>query len=74
MDRVKFTIRQARLYAEIGQDEMAKTLGMSVGSYVKYEAYKNYLRVDKATKFAEAVKLPFDDIIFFDQQLHLNCS
>lgn len=74
MERVKFTIRQARMYAEKEQKEVAEALGMSVSSYIKYENYRHYFRVDKAKLFAQITGLPFEDIIFFDGKLHLNCS
>lgn len=64
MTNVKFTIKQARKYKGLTQEEMAKVLGMAKRTYIDYEQYKIPLRIDKAFLFAECVGFSIDDIIF----------
>ncbi|KQU20888.1 hypothetical protein ASG65_22525 [Bacillus sp. Leaf13] len=74
MTNVKFTIKQARKYKGLTQEEMAKVLGMAKRTYIDYEQYKIPLRIDKAFLFAECVGFSIDDIIFFDPGIHFKCS
>ncbi|MFK9118403.1 helix-turn-helix transcriptional regulator [Peribacillus castrilensis] len=74
MTSVKFTLKQARKYKGLTQDEMAKVLKMAKRTYIDYEQYKIPLRIDKAYLFAESVGFSIDDIIFFDPDLHFKCS
>lgn len=64
-DNEKFDIVSARVKAKLTQEEMAKRLGMSKRTYIKYEKGENFFRIDKAWKFAEICNIPFDHIIFF---------
>ena len=62
----KYTLSQARMLAGITQADMAKRLGVSEATYVKYEKYRGYMRVDKAARFEQIVNLQGDDkVIFF---------
>ncbi|HFU6611238.1 TPA: helix-turn-helix transcriptional regulator [Bacillus paranthracis] len=70
----RFTIKQARMLSGLKQVEIAKEIGVSREAYLNYEQYKTFFRIDKAFKFAEVVNIPLDDIIFFDDKLHLKCS
>ena len=71
---MKFSIEQARNYAGLTQAEMAKKLSMSTNSYNEYENGKHYFRVDKAYLFSKIVGMDTSTIIFFTEELHLECS
>lgn len=58
------TIKGARVNANLEQEEVAKKLGMTKKTYINYEKYRSYFRVDKAYEFARIVKYPLDQIIF----------
>ena len=64
---MKFTIEQARKYRGYSCDEMAKNLKMSTKTYINYEKYKRYLRIDTAYIFLNVVNMNFDDVIFFNK-------
>lgn len=72
MTQVKFTLKQARKYKGLTQDEMAKVLRMAKRTYIDYEQYKIPLRVDKAYMFAECVGFSIDDIIFLTRMYTSN--
>lgn len=61
----KFDMVSARAKAKLTQEQMAKRLGMSKRTYIKYEKGETFLRIDKADKFAKICNIPFDHIIFF---------
>lgn len=65
MENEKYKINQARMLAGITQADMAKRLGMSESSYVQYEKYRRYFRIDVAYRFSQIVKLEPERIIFF---------
>ena len=58
------TIEAARVNAGIGQAEAAKALSWSTKTYLEYEKYRKFLRIDKAYQLAELFGQPFDNIIF----------
>lgn len=74
MAKRKFTIEQARILGDFTQMEMAKKLGMSEKTYIKYEKYRMIFRMDVAYRFANLVEMGIDDIIFFDRKLRKKCS
>lgn len=61
---MKFDLRQARSYAGYSQDEIANKIGIATVTYQKYEAKKRKMRVDVAERFASAVGIPMEKIIF----------
>lgn len=63
---IKWTLELCRAKTGLSQKEMAKAIGVSEQSYMKYENYKTGMKVDKAFKFAEVVGMPVDKIIFFN--------
>lgn len=58
------SIKSARVNANLEQVEVAKKLGMTKKTYINYEKYRSYFRVDKAYEFAKIVSCPLDQIIF----------
>lgn len=64
---IKWTLELCRSKAGLSQKEMAKSIGVSEQTYMKYENYKSGMKVEKAFKFAEIVGIPVDSIIFFKQ-------
>lgn len=59
-----FTVKQARLYAEKSQKEMADYLGIHVQTYRKIEEHPNRATVEQAMKIANFTGIPYDQIIF----------
>ncbi|WP_200125573.1 helix-turn-helix transcriptional regulator [Salicibibacter cibarius] len=70
---MKYTLRQARMIGEMTQLEMANELNMSKKTYIQYEKYRKILRMDDAQKFVMASKIPFEEIIFFEDQVQKFC-
>lgn len=69
---MKFTLKQARNYRGLSQEQVAKKIGSSVGMYGRYERGEVVMRVDDAEKFAKAVEIPFDHIIFYPQSMKIS--
>lgn len=65
-ESVQWTLKLARTQAGLTQKELAKKLDVSTNTYNDYENYKVSMRVDKAVLFSKIVSIPFDDIIFFE--------
>lgn len=61
---MKFDLRQARQYAGYTQDDIAAKVGVSKGTYQKYEYGDRKMRVDVAKRFAQTVGIPLEQIIF----------
>lgn len=68
----ELTIKTARLLADMTQVEMAKALGVAESTYIKYETYRNFMRMDTAYKFATLVKRELDEIIFLPNNYRKN--
>lgn len=62
--RVKFTVKQARQLREISQTVMAKTLKMSLPTYVSKEQNPGNFKMSEAELFLQAVGLSRGDVIF----------
>ena len=62
---MKFTLRQARRYADFSQNDMAKKLHVGLNTYRNYESGDSPMRVETAKKFAKETGVPFDQIIFY---------
>ena len=58
------TLKKARLLADLTQVDMAKALGVAESTYINYENYRNFMRMDTAYKFAALVNRNLDEIIF----------
>lgn len=64
----KFTIEQARSMTGLTQEKMAKELGISVATYISYEHYKTFMRMDTAHKLSEVTNIELNDIIFLPKK------
>ncbi|GAK14726.1 helix-turn-helix transcriptional regulator [Geomicrobium sp. JCM 19039] len=71
---MKFTLAQARKLNALTQKEMAKKLGMSEKQYIHYEKYRLFFRADVAYRFSVFVRLPIDQILFYDPDEHGDCT
>ena len=60
-----FTVKQARRYAELTQEAVAKALGVSVGTYVRLEKHPELFTMAQAQRFCNAVSISEDEINFF---------
>lgn len=63
---ITLTIKQARMISGLTQAEVAEELGMHVKTYMKYENYKQIMRINQGVRFSEITGVPFNQIIFFD--------
>lgn len=68
----KFTLKNARVLADMTQKEMAEALGVSESTYISYEQYKNFMRMDTAFKFSKIVNRDLDTLIFLPNNYILN--
>ncbi len=68
----ELTLKMARLMADMTQVDMAKALGVAESTYIKYETYRNYMRMDTAYKFATLVNRNLDEIIFLPSNYRKN--
>lgn len=59
-----YTLKQARVGANLTMQETADKLGVFVQTYSKYEKHPETMSIAMGKKFAEIVGLDFEDIIF----------
>lgn len=67
---MSFTIKQARLFADKTQQEMADFLGIHVQTYRKLEENPAKATVEQAQKISEITGISYDQI-FFANKLYL---
>lgn len=58
------TMKQARIGAELTQDQIAKKMGVHINTYRRWEEEPLRIPMGKAIEFCEIVKLPIG-LIFF---------
>lgn len=61
---MSFNLRQARSYAGLSQQEIAKRLGIATVTYQNYEAGDHEMKVNTGKKFSKIVGIPMDQINF----------
>lgn len=61
---MKYTVKQARVGADLTMQEIAYKMGIHPQTYAKYEKHPKDMSISTAEKFAEIVGLNFEDIIF----------
>lgn len=66
----KYTVKQARLLANISVREMAKRLGMSQNAYFNKEKGLSRFYYDEAEKLSSIVNIPMDNIFFTSNVTH----
>lgn len=64
---MKFTVKQAREYAGLTQQETAKQLGIALATYQGYEWGDVEMRIGMAKKFAKLVSIPLAQLIFYSK-------
>ena len=64
---MKFTVKQAREYAGLTQRQAAKQLGIALATYQGNEWGDVEMRIGIAKKFANMVKIPLDQLIFYSK-------
>lgn len=69
---MKFTLKQARDYAGLTQEEVAKKLGIATVTYGKYERGENEIKLKTAKEFSRVVGINFDDLIFPGEKLYVS--
>jgi DNA-binding XRE family transcriptional regulator len=57
-----YTLKQARMLSNKTQFDIAKALGISLCTVRKYERNPEKMSIEKAKRFCEIVKQPFDKI------------
>ena len=64
---MKFTVKQAREYAGLTQQEAAKQLGIALATYQGYEWGDVEMRIGMAKKVAKLVSIPLAQLIFYSK-------
>lgn len=64
---MKFTLKQARNYADFSQADMAKHLHVGLNTYRNYENGTTPMRIRTAEMFSDLTGVPFDQIIFYSE-------
>lgn len=67
---MKFTLKQARLLADLTQKEVAEILGVHIQTYMKWERNPEEMSIGTAKQFSRIVKREFEEI-FFDEESNL---
>ena len=62
-----FTVKQAHRYAELTQEDVAKSLGVSVSTYARLEKHPDLFTMAQAQRFCNAVSISEDEKIFTGQ-------
>lgn len=63
-----YTLKQARVGADLTIQEIADKLGVHAQTYSKYEKHPEDMSIAMGEKFAEIVGLNFEDIIFLPEK------
>ena len=58
------SLKAARVNANLTQDDVVKTLGISKNTIINYEKYKSKPSVERAKELAELYGMSVDDIIW----------
>lgn len=61
---MQVTMKQARVGADMTQQEVADKLGVHVQTYQRMESHPGDITIKQGKTFAEIVGLKFDDIFF----------
>ena len=61
-----FTIKLARLHANLTQEQMAKEFGVCRDTYRKIEAHPDTCTIAQAKRLSQVSKIPLDQIFFGD--------
>lgn len=61
---MKLTLKQARLFSELSQEELANLLGVHRQTYMKWEKKPEEMPMGKAVEFCRIVKVSIDEIFF----------
>ena len=59
-----FSLKQARNYRGITQDQMAKQLDVGRDTYINWESNPGRIRINDAKKISEILNLPVSAIFF----------
>lgn len=61
---MSYTMKMARIKAELTQEEVAEKMHICRDKYRKLEANPEKVTIEEALAFCQIVNLPLDDIIF----------
>ena len=61
---MQITMKQARVGANLTQQEVADALGVHVQTYQRMESHPGDITINQGKHFAEVVGVSFDDIFF----------
>lgn len=65
MDKMVYSVEQARGLKKISQEKMAELLKMSKNGYINKEKGNTRFYIDEAIRFCKIVEMSLDDINFF---------
>lgn len=60
---MKFTLRQARTYAGLTQEQAAAATGICRHRYMKIEKDQSSATIAELVRFSEATGIPFEDLM-----------
>lgn len=64
MEKIKFTLRSARVQANVSVKDAAKHIGVTTRTILNYETGKSSPKVDDAIKLSEHYGISYDAIFF----------
>lgn len=59
-----YTIKQARIGADLTQQEVADLMGVHVQTFARMEKHPEDMTMKEASRFSDVVKVPIEDLIF----------
>lgn len=63
-EEMQMSLKTARTYAGLTQQEIAEKLNMDRNSYRRYEKYRIPMRIDTAVEFCKITGVEMDNVIF----------
>lgn len=64
MEKILFTVKQARMYAGLSQEEVAKKLNVHRETYAKWEKKPGLMTIDHAKLFSQVVQRSPHELFF----------
>lgn len=60
----KFTLKSARMFRDLTQQEMADSLGVHCNTYAEWEKHPEKVRIKDAEKIALVLEMPMNAIFY----------
>lgn len=59
-----YSVKQARLFSGMTQDEIAKKMGINRSTYIKLEKNPGSMTIEQGVEFSHITGVDFNDIVF----------